>query len=141
MDASLVRLYEEMPKPKYAIAKGACTITGRMFSNFSYSTIRGVDKLIPVDEYLPGCPHKLEAIIDAITKLHKKISRELYEDRIRSQRVNWCFTTNHKFRVRQSIHTGNYDQSVLYQPPSTSEIPMEIFSKYKNSVSSPKLVN
>ncbi|KAM3281902.1 hypothetical protein P3S67_004060 [Capsicum chacoense] len=141
MAPSLVRLYEQMPEPKYVIAMGACTITGGMFSTDSYSTVRGVDKLIPVDVYLPGCPPKPEAVIDAITKLRKKISRELYEDRIRSQRVNRCFTTNHKFHVRRSIHTGNYDQRVLYQPPSTSEIPTEIFSKYKNSVSSPELVN
>uniref|UniRef100_K4C4Y9 Uncharacterized protein n=1 Tax=Solanum lycopersicum TaxID=4081 RepID=K4C4Y9_SOLLC len=88
-----------------------------------------------------GCPPKPEAVIDAITKLRKKISRDLYEDRIRSQRANRCFTTNHKFHVRRSIHTGNYDQRVLYQPPSTSEIPTKIFFKYKNSVSSAELVN
>ncbi|XP_047259056.1 NAD(P)H-quinone oxidoreductase subunit K, chloroplastic-like, partial [Capsicum annuum] len=118
MAPSLVRLYEQMPEPKYVIAMGACIITDGMFSTDSYSTVRGVDKLIPVDVYLPGCPPKSEAVIDAITKLRKKISRELYEDRIRSQRVNRCFTTNHKFHVRRSIHTGNYDQRVLYQPPS-----------------------
>ncbi|XP_021683960.2 NAD(P)H-quinone oxidoreductase subunit K, chloroplastic [Hevea brasiliensis] len=85
MAPSLVRLYEQMPEPKYVIAMGACTITGGMFSTDSYSTVRGVDKLIPVDVYLPGCPPKPEAVIDAITKLRKKISREIYEDRIRSQ--------------------------------------------------------
>ncbi|XP_054793103.1 NAD(P)H-quinone oxidoreductase subunit K, chloroplastic-like [Prosopis cineraria] len=88
MAPSLVRLYEQMPEPKYVIAMGACTITGGMFSTDSYSTVRGVDKLIPVDVYLPGCPPKPEAIIDAITKLRKKISREIYEDRIRSQQEN-----------------------------------------------------
>ncbi|KAJ0083539.1 hypothetical protein Patl1_29681 [Pistacia atlantica] len=82
MAPSLVRLYEQMPEPKYVIAMGACTITGGMFSTDSYSTVRGVDKLIPVDVYLPGCPPKPEAVIDAITKLRKKISREIYEDRI-----------------------------------------------------------
>ncbi|XLU45330.1 hypothetical protein S245_040144, partial [Arachis hypogaea] len=84
MAPSLVRLYEQMPEPKYVIAMGACTITGGMFSTDSYSTVRGVDKLIPVDVYLPGCPPKPEAIIDAITKLRKKISREIDEDHIRS---------------------------------------------------------
>ncbi|KAM3360719.1 hypothetical protein P3S68_015573 [Capsicum galapagoense] len=141
MAPSLMRLYEQMPKPKYVISMGSCTIRGAMFSTNSYSTVGGVDKLIPIDIYFLGCPPKPEAVIDAITKLRKKISRELYEDRIRSQRVIRCFTTNNKFHVRRSIHTGNYDQRVLYQPPSTSEIPTEIFSKYKNSVSSPELVN
>jgi len=112
-----------------------------MFSTDSYSTVRGVDKLIPVDVYLPGCPPKPEAVIDAITKLRKKISREIYEDRIRSQQGNRCFTTNHKFLFVRSTHTGNYDQELLYQPSSTSEIPTETFFKYKSSVSSRELVN
>ena len=94
-----------------------------------------------MDVYLPGCPPKPEAVIDAITKLRKKISREIYEDRIRSQQENRCFTTSHKFRVGRSSHTGNYNQGLLYQSPSTSEIPTETFFKYKNSVSSHELVN
>nr|QFV18908.1 NADH dehydrogenase subunit K [Caltha palustris] len=145
MAPSLVRLYEQMPEPKYVIAMGACTITGGMFSTDSYSTVRGVDKLIPVDVYLPGCPPKPEAVIDAITKLRKKVSREIYEDRIGSQQETRCFTTNHKFHVGRSTHTENYDQGLLYQSPSTSaEIPYnenETFFKYKNSVSSHELVN
>ncbi|KAM1011164.1 hypothetical protein ACFX2I_046481 [Malus domestica] len=151
MAPSLVRLYEQMPEPKYVIAMGACTITEGMFSTNSYSTVRGVDKLIPEDVYLPGCPPKPEAIIDAITKLCKKISREIYEDRIRSQQENQCFTTTHKFRVRRSTHTGNYDQGLLYtgnydqgllyQPPSTSKILLEIFFKYKSSITFSELVN
>nr|WQA11354.1 NADH dehydrogenase subunit K [Saxifraga cataphracta] len=143
MAPSLVRLYEQMPEPKYVIAMGACTITGGMFSTDSYSTVRGVDKLIPVDVYLPGCPPKPEAVIDAITKLRKKISREIYEDKFRSQRGNRFrfFTTNHKFHVGRNAHTGNYDQGLLYQSPSIPEIPPETFLKYKSSVSSHELVN
>nr|QKV48172.1 NADH-plastoquinone oxidoreductase subunit K [Oreorchis foliosa var. indica]QKV48254.1 NADH-plastoquinone oxidoreductase subunit K [Oreorchis foliosa] len=123
MAPSLVRLYEQMPEPKYVIAMGACTITGGMFGTDSYSTVRGVDKLIPVDVYLPGCPPKPEAIIDAITKLRNKISRKIFEDRTVYQQENRCFTTNHKFYFRRSTHTGNYDQGLLYKSPSTSEIP------------------
>ncbi|KAI8522453.1 hypothetical protein RHMOL_RhmolPtG0001000 (chloroplast) [Rhododendron molle] len=124
-----------------SLVRGACTITGGMFSTDSYSTVRGVDKLIPVDVYLPGCPPKPEAVIDAITKLRKKISREIYEDRIRSQQENRCFTINHKFHVGHSMNTGNYNQGLLYQPPSTFEIPREIFFKYKSSVSSDEFGN
>nr|YP_006666296.1 NADH dehydrogenase subunit K [Pachycladon enysii]AFQ07795.1 NADH dehydrogenase subunit K [Pachycladon enysii]AMK97111.1 NADH dehydrogenase subunit K [Pachycladon fastigiatum] len=141
MAPSLVRLYEQMPEPKYVIAMGACTITGGMFSTDSYSTVRGVDKLIPVDVYLPGCPPKPEAVIDAITKLRKKIAREIYKDRIIPQQGNRCFTTNHKFFVVRSPHTGNYDQELLYPPSSTSEISTETFFKYKSPVSSHELVN
>nr|YP_010281616.1 NADH dehydrogenase subunit K [Chamaenerion conspersum]UKH50911.1 NADH dehydrogenase subunit K [Chamaenerion conspersum] len=141
MAPSLVRLYEQMPEPKYVIAMGACTITGGMFSTDSYSTVRGVDKLIPVDVYLPGCPPKPEAIIDAITKLRKKISREIYEDQIGSQEQNRCFTINHKFHVGPSMHTGNSDQGLPFQLRSTSEIASETFFKYKSSVSVHELVN
>ncbi|KAI3843245.1 hypothetical protein MKX03_030742, partial [Papaver bracteatum] len=123
MAPSLVRLYEQMPEPKYVIAMGACTITGGMF----------IDKIIHVDVYLPGCPPKPEAVIDAITKLRKKVSREIYEDRFGSQQNNRCFTTTHKFYVGRSTHTGNYDQGLLYQSRSTSEIPYETFFKYQSS--------
>lgn len=134
MAPSLVRLYEQMPEPKYVIAMGACTITGGMFSTDSYSTVRGVDKLIPVDVYLPGCPPKPESILDAITKLRKKISREIHEDQmssLSSQRENRCFTTNHKFYVERNTHTGNYDQVLFHQPPSTSEISSDTFFRYQ----------
>nr|YP_009460951.1 NADH dehydrogenase subunit K [Galium mollugo]YP_010945152.1 NADH dehydrogenase subunit K [Galium verum]AUT82254.1 NADH dehydrogenase subunit K [Galium mollugo]WMD02790.1 NADH dehydrogenase subunit K [Galium verum] len=143
MAPSLVRLYEQMPEPKYVIAMGACTITGGMFSTDSYSTVRGVDKLIPVDVYLPGCPPNPEAVIEAITKLRKKISREIYQDRIRSQRMNRCFTSNHKFHIQRSSHIGNFDKGILYQADSTatSKKPTEPFFKYKSSVFSQELIN
>ena len=103
MAPSLVRLYEQMPEPKYVIAMGACTITGGMFSTDSYSTVRGVDKLIPVDIYLPGCPPKPEAIIDAIIKLRKKIAQETYKDQSKIQQGKRYLTLNHKFKSIPTI--------------------------------------
>lgn len=81
MAPALVRLYEQMPDPKYVIAMGACTITGGMFSSDSPSAVRGVDKLIPVDIYIPGCPPRPEAIFDAIIKLRKKVASESFQTR------------------------------------------------------------
>ena len=115
MAPSLVRLYEQMPEPKYVIAMGACTITGGMFSTDSYSTVRGVDKLIPVDIYLPGCPPRPEAIIDAVTKLRKKVAREnnyRNKDRASSSTRKKYFGMNHHLHLVPSIHTGEYNQQL-----------------------------
>ncbi|NMG11652.1 NADH dehydrogenase subunit K [Brasilonema sp. UFV-L1] len=111
MAPQLVRLYEQMPEPKYVIAMGACTITGGMFSVDSPSAVRGVDKLIPVDVYLPGCPPRPEAIIDAIIKLRKKIANDSMQERSRITQTHRYYSTTHSLKPTEQIHTGQYLRS------------------------------
>ena len=75
MAPSLVRLCENILEPKYVNLMGACSITRCMFSTKSYNTICGVDKLIHIHIYLSSCPPRPKAIIDVVTKLHKKVAQ------------------------------------------------------------------
>ena len=108
MAPALVRLYEQMPEPKYVIAMGACTITGGMFSADSTTAVRGVDKLIPVDLYLPGCPPRPEAIFDAVIKLRKKVANESILERSKAEQTHRYLTVDHKMNLVFSENTGEY---------------------------------
>ena len=74
----LKRIYEQMPNPKFVVAIGACACSGGVFGG-NYNVIGGVDKIIPVDIYIPGCAPKPEAIIDGIAKL-LKVNKEAKTD-------------------------------------------------------------
>jgi NADH-quinone oxidoreductase subunit B len=67
----LRQIYDQMPEPKWVLAMGVCASSGGMFNN--YAVVQGVDHVVPVDMYLPGCPPRPEMLLDAILKLHDKI--------------------------------------------------------------------
>jgi NADH-quinone oxidoreductase subunit B len=71
MSAPIRQLYEQMLEPKWVMAMGACSSTGGMFAN--YAVLQGVDKIVPVDVYVPGCPPRPEAVVDGILTLQRRI--------------------------------------------------------------------
>jgi NAD(P)H-quinone oxidoreductase subunit K len=89
-----------------------------MFSVDSTTAVRGVDKLIPVDVYIPGCPPRPEAIIDAIIKLRKKVSNESIQERSSiMQQTHRYYSTTHNMKVVAPILTGKYLQSGTREVP------------------------
>jgi NADH-quinone oxidoreductase subunit B len=70
----LRQIYDQMPEPKWVLSMGVCASSGGMFNN--YAIVQGVDHVVPVDMYLPGCPPRPEMLIDAILKLHEKVMAE-----------------------------------------------------------------
>ena len=74
MGPVLRQIYDQMPEPKWVISMGVCASTGGMFNN--YGLIQGVDTIVPVDIYVPGCPPRPEMLMYGILRLHEKVQRE-----------------------------------------------------------------
>ncbi|GAB1542897.1 photosynthetic/respiratory NAD(P)H-quinone oxidoreductase subunit K [Scytonema sp. NUACC21] len=118
MSQPTMRLYEQMPEPKYVIAMGACMITGGMFSADSPTAIRGADKILPIDVYIPGCPPRPEAIMDAIIKLRKKISNDSMQERGKITQSHRYYSTTHNLKPGSRILTGEYLRSPAREKPT-----------------------
>ena len=130
--APVVRqIYDQMPEPKWVLAMGVCASSGGMFNN--YAIVQGVDHVVPVDMYLPGCPPRPEMLMDAILKLHEKIKHE----RLGSQRVEAVaaaerhrsavspYTTGEPWRSTAAQRGEGYDPTEVgtLPPPATGTDP------------------
>jgi NADH-quinone oxidoreductase subunit B len=85
MAPQVVRLFNQMPEPKYVIAMGACAISGGPFKQ-GYNVLKGIDRFIPVDVHIPGCPPRPEALLNALMFLQRKIDHQHLTG---TDRVRW----------------------------------------------------
>jgi NADH-quinone oxidoreductase subunit B len=122
----LRQIYDQMAEPKWVLSMGVCATSGGMFNN--YAIVQGVDHIVPVDMYLPGCPPRPEMLIDAILRLHEKIQHEPLGERRRAQLEadraagrgpavppgatpsSWRFDKARKARWEQAVTEGREEQ-------------------------------
>ncbi len=111
MASRLRRLYEQMPEPKYVLAMGACTVGGGPYFKHGYHVVKGVDLVVPVDVYVPGCPPRPEALLEGILRLQDRIQARTLSKRGGAQQasdpVDRLPVPHHSGRVALPVLAGD----------------------------------
>jgi NADH-quinone oxidoreductase subunit B len=104
MASRVQRLYHMMPEPKFVIAMGACTIGGGPYFKYGYHVVKGVDLVVPVDVYIPGCPPRPEALLEGLMRIQDKIKGQ----RIAKRPGTGAFEAGTKFEDELPVphHSG-----------------------------------
>jgi NADH-quinone oxidoreductase subunit B len=111
----LRQIYDQMPEPKWVLSMGVCASSGGMFNN--YAIVQGVDHIVPVDIYLPGCPPRPEMLMDAILRLREKIGHEPLGERREGEvtkplnmPASWRFNKQKRAKWTRAAEQGREEQ-------------------------------